>query len=401
MADTTYTPHHHSCYDPFTLTQIPNIDPDFLASAFTWSQYTHIPLIDTSQIPPPPFRMPETYLEYLHISSHFLHLDTMPSTRDHDAQCLQQQEYTIDVHPTDPPSSFPYRQNRHPFHPDVVIERHADEMFCASLFSSASSDTGSCTSPNSIMDEYMSLLPSPPISPEGAGECEEHTTRVTSRKAAVITPRRSKRPARTSKKVQDIKQEEIDTVAPCHVTGKQPASDTESEAEEHSDDDYKDSRRRTSNNLSSPPATPRPINTTAKTTFTRFKRSKVKQEHHYDDDIIVAKVIVDDEAANEAIADLMKNIGKPRNFKIPQFKCAFKGCEKVFTRQYNLRSHMKLHTGELLFNCQYCSSKFVRGHDVRRHERLHTNERPFVCPRCGKGFSRSDALKRHIKVEES
>ncbi|KAJ1561588.1 hypothetical protein HK096_004131 [Nowakowskiella sp. JEL0078] len=81
------------------------------------------------------------------------------------------------------------------------------------------------------------------------------------------------------------------------------------------------------------------------------------------------------------------------------FKCEHEGCNKVFTRQYNLRSHYKVHTGEKLHTCEVCDVKFIRGHDLRRHLRLHTNERPFPCPRCDKSFARSDALKRHIKVD--
>ncbi|KAI8814963.1 hypothetical protein BJ742DRAFT_196156 [Cladochytrium replicatum] len=87
---------------------------------------------------------------------------------------------------------------------------------------------------------------------------------------------------------------------------------------------------------------------------------------------------------------------KPRSIYPAKYKCTFDGCTKVFTRNYNLKSHMKIHTGAKLHCCDYCPSKFTRGHDLRRHARLHTNERPFGCPRCSASFSRSDALRRHL-----
>ncbi|KAI9193131.1 uncharacterized protein BJ171DRAFT_303409 [Polychytrium aggregatum] len=91
--------------------------------------------------------------------------------------------------------------------------------------------------------------------------------------------------------------------------------------------------------------------------------------------------------------------GKGKEDEGEIYKCTFKGCKKVFTRPYNLKSHMKIHSGEKQFQCTFCPSKFTRGHDLKRHIRLHTNERPFACPHCDERFSRSDAVRRHIQIE--
>ncbi|KAJ3191199.1 hypothetical protein HK101_007995 [Irineochytrium annulatum] len=79
--------------------------------------------------------------------------------------------------------------------------------------------------------------------------------------------------------------------------------------------------------------------------------------------------------------------------------CTFEGCGKTFSRPHNLKSHMKTHTDERPFGCQFCSQRFRRNHDLKRHERLHTDDRPYVCEGCNKGFGRSDALSRHVKIE--
>lgn len=74
------------------------------------------------------------------------------------------------------------------------------------------------------------------------------------------------------------------------------------------------------------------------------------------------------------------------------FICPIDGCNKAFTRAYNLRSHQRTHTNERPFLCDICGKGFARQHDRKRHEKLHTNEKPFECPGCRKTFARMDAL---------
>ncbi|KAI8892089.1 hypothetical protein BC833DRAFT_612674 [Globomyces pollinis-pini] len=50
------------------------------------------------------------------------------------------------------------------------------------------------------------------------------------------------------------------------------------------------------------------------------------------------------------------------------------------------------------FRCQICSSSFSRNHDLKRHVRIHLGIRPYACETCPKMFSRMDALHRHTNV---
>ncbi|KAF9918702.1 hypothetical protein BX616_006589 [Lobosporangium transversale] len=79
----------------------------------------------------------------------------------------------------------------------------------------------------------------------------------------------------------------------------------------------------------------------------------------------------------------------------PSFPCTFPGCEKVFARLYNLKSHSRTHTDERPFVCSSCKLAFSRNHDLRRHVKIHIGDKVFKCDGCGKSFSRLDALGRH------
>lgn len=81
-------------------------------------------------------------------------------------------------------------------------------------------------------------------------------------------------------------------------------------------------------------------------------------------------------------------------------RCPYPGCNKIFNRSYNFKSHYKIHSGEKPFKCNYCELNFARCHDLRRHEKIHQPSAHIAnkCELCFKTFSRPDALNRHIKM---
>ncbi|KAL8711025.1 MAG: hypothetical protein Q9220_004406 [cf. Caloplaca sp. 1 TL-2023] len=77
-----------------------------------------------------------------------------------------------------------------------------------------------------------------------------------------------------------------------------------------------------------------------------------------------------------------------------KYMCTFEGCNKLFGRKENIRSHVQTHLGDRQWRCNHCHKRFVRQHDLKRHSKIHTGHKPHLCP-CGNGFARHDALTRH------
>ncbi|CVK84365.1 uncharacterized protein FPRN_01929 [Fusarium proliferatum] len=95
-----------------------------------------------------------------------------------------------------------------------------------------------------------------------------------------------------------------------------------------------------------------------------------------------------------------RKIGKPQQLKCPH-------CPKVYTKRFNLTSHLNSHTDERPFRCDECTKAFARLSDLTRHEETH-QKRQHVCIGvlrngatwgCGKAFGRADTLKTHHKSE--
>uniref|UniRef100_T1J9F8 C2H2-type domain-containing protein n=1 Tax=Strigamia maritima TaxID=126957 RepID=T1J9F8_STRMM len=84
---------------------------------------------------------------------------------------------------------------------------------------------------------------------------------------------------------------------------------------------------------------------------------------------------------------ILKGSTSPSNIK-----CQI--CNRVFPRDKSLQAHLRTHTGERPYRCDFpgCDRAFTQSGQLKTHQRLHTGEKPFVCSAngCANSFAHAN-----------
>lgn len=97
-------------------------------------------------------------------------------------------------------------------------------------------------------------------------------------------------------------------------------------------------------------------------------------------------------------SNLQKHQGKSRCRRPPGEPIQCHVCQKIFKKEFLLKSHLRRHDTERPFSCEQCDMKFKYKSTLIRHLQIHNGERPFPCPNCDKSFTHLGLLKPHLRI---
>nr|XP_060626099.1 zinc finger X-chromosomal protein isoform X1 [Anolis sagrei ordinatus] len=95
----------------------------------------------------------------------------------------------------------------------------------------------------------------------------------------------------------------------------------------------------------------------------------------------------------------LKTHVKTRHSKEMPFKCDI--CFQIFSDTKELQQHIIMHQENKTHQCLHCDHKSSNSSDLKRHIiSVHTKDYPHKCEMCDKGFHRPSELKKHVAVHK-
>ncbi|KAK7579913.1 hypothetical protein V9T40_000542 [Parthenolecanium corni] len=74
------------------------------------------------------------------------------------------------------------------------------------------------------------------------------------------------------------------------------------------------------------------------------------------------------------------------------FKCEH--CGKLFTRNWYLKQHIKLHSNDKPYSCEMCDKRFLNSSNLKQHMKTHSVE--YRCHICNRTYHSQSVLNQHL-----
>jgi uncharacterized Zn-finger protein len=134
----------------------------------------------------------------------------------------------------------------------------------------------------------------------------------------------------------------------------------------------------------------------------KFDNIEIKEEICSDEEFEF-EFSIDDTEYDEILKELRAKDSDLEEIGDEGLSCPMDGCNKSFSRRYNLTRHLRSHqvgaietTGNI---CHICGKNIKGVYSL--HLKIHDNIKPFRCDECGREFRQKIALRNHLLIHQN